>query len=536
MLNGAIIRFAIVCMIGLAPLTAAAQSATQALEDYLAENKCTSTKTEKCLHVLVNYACKSGCPRIGYNWTPDATNPTLRYLVDLHMTTHYLKLLRDAVIEAPGYVLRDNLWFGLTLEELLYHQIQVFLLDKSAQYYSEAMEPRSHTAVQSASYGSHTVDPTRFWMVAFGNDAGAAQAMGQGDFALWLLSVAQSWARVGHADKIDYYLRLSQAVFHSFLVRHDEGGVRNNKRGYRCHPDGTQYCYWFHSGYLSNQIAWPQSVLNKHVNAVRNVLWAHADLAAWRDRPINGVPLPDEFATNGHIEHLRELGRGGLNQLAYGRGHAGDYSAPPALHEFMQNAQMDPHHPSVKRYNSYYRFDMLTHSHANGGTAGNVCHYHYYTLQLFRQILTTISTDPYYSGGLVVVGPDEARRVTYLAPDPDFVALYYKLLYNRSDTDTRTCTNRYYIPPSKKVMRGHPLAEFYYGGKVYTSWPEPNEADGTPWSEDPEEESPTSSFPWGHCPEALWFQLPIWFANHPDAAGTIETRRFFDTAYEGCAF
>lgn len=162
---------------------------------------------------------------------------------------------------------------------------------------------------------------------------------------------------------------------------------------------------------------------------------------------------------------------------------------------------------------------MPTHTPRNGGTAGNVCHYHYYTLQLFSQILTTISTDPYYSGGVVVVDP-EAGLLKYVAPDPDFVALYYKLLYNRSAGDTRTCTNRRYIPSSKKVMRGLPLAELYYGGKVYESWPEPNE----------------SSFPYGHCEDALWFQLPNWFANHPDAEGIVETRRFFDTAYEGCAF
>jgi hypothetical protein len=69
-------------------------------------------------------------------------------------------------------------------------------------------------------------------------------------------------------------------------------------------------------------------------------------------------------------------------------------------------------------------------------------------------------------------------------------------------------------------MRGLPLPEFYYGGRVYTSWPAPND----------------SSFPGGHCPSALWFQLPGVFADVLEAEGIRETRAWFDQAYAGCAF
>jgi hypothetical protein len=467
------------------------------LEAFLKSERC-DVKPERCLQEFANRACASGCVRKGYNWT---AKPAPQSRPEPHMTMSYLKLLRDAAVESPGYVLRDGLSFGYTLEQLLDHQTQAFLIDESVRYHDDQLRRRSHADVQSGSYGSNTIDPNQFWMVTFGNDAGTPQAMGQGDFAVWLLTVAKGWATAGRAERIDYYLRLSQAAFRAFFVSHGAGGVRSEKN--RCH-DGRS-CYWFHSG--NDEVTWPQSVLNKNLNAIRNMLEAHRALAEWRLKPINGIALPAEFARNGHIERLRDATRGGLNQLAYGRGHAADHSRPPNLSDFMQPNQKDPEHTSVQRYNSWYRFDMHTHTPGNGGTEGNVCHYHYYTLQLFWQILTAINEPPYLG-------------------DADFMALYSKLLYGRDAGDARKCDEPS-VPPSKRNMRGegHPLAELYYGGRVYRSWPT------------------KSSFPEGHCNDALWFQLPDWFTKHPPtgpdrktATNIIETRRFFDEAYEGCSF
>jgi len=476
----------------LLPRAGLAQTATEKLEDFLETNLCQAAKTKNCLNVLTNEACSSGCPRRGYNWTADATNPALRYRVDLHMSREYLKRLRSAAVASPSYVLRNNLSFGWPLSTLLYQQVQMYLHDPSARYYDSEGRLLPRSAVVS---GNHTVDPALFFMVAFGNEAGAAQAMAQADFASWLLSVGSEFAAVsGRTNHVGYYLRLSERVFTSFAFRHDNGGVRNNKRSYRCF--GTQYCYWFHS-FVAGKTAAPQSVLNQNLHAIRDALDAHATLAAWRDHTFAGVPLPPGFTQ--HVQNLREYARGGLNQLAYGTGNAADPTAPPSLREFMQNSQNDPQFPSVKRYNAYYRFDLGS-GPANGSTPGNVCHYHYHNLELLMSILTTISTNPYYKD------------------DPDFIALYYRLLYGRSTGDTRSCNNRSTIPPSKKVMRGLPVPEFYYGGRVYTSWPEPNH----------------SSFPYGHCADALWFQMPGVYENVPEAQGIRATRAFFDQAYAGC--
>jgi hypothetical protein len=111
----------------------------------------------------------------------------------------------------------------------------------------------------------------------------------------------------------------------------------------------------------------------------------------------------------------------------------------PTNRDFLQGNQKDPWHPSVQRYNSWYRFDMHEHSAGNGGTEGNVCHYHYYTLQVFSQILADIKKEPY-------------------ASDPDFAALYNKLLYNWAGGAAARCDDSG-LPASKKSMRGHPLAE-----------------------------------------------------------------------------
>jgi hypothetical protein len=331
-------------------------------------------------------------------------------------------------------------------------------------------------------------------MLAFVNDSGAPQAMPQGDLGGWLLTIGHGLAANGKTN-FEYYLRLSERVFTSFAFRYADGGVRNNKRSYKCY--GDQYCYWFHSFAVGAEPE-PESVLNQNLHAIRDALEAHATLADWRDNGNAGVPLPAGFTR--HIRDLRDFGHGGLNQLAYGLGHAGDHSRPPSLREFMQNAQQDPSAPSVKRYNAYYRYEMDTHNPANGSTPGNVCHYHYHNLELLKSILTTISTSPYYKD------------------DPDFIALYYKLLYGRERGDTRSCNNRSSIPPSKKVMRGLPIPEFYYGGRVYTSFPS------------------DSSFPGGHCPSALWFQAPAWFPHLPEAQGMRQTRAWFDQAYASCSF
>lgn len=472
----------------LLPRLAGAQSAVQELEDFLESNRCTSERPTKCYRVLANKACPSGCMRQGYVYTADVSGP---YRIDFHKELNpYLKLLRDAVISSPGSVLRKDLSFGSTLEMFLYYQVQAYLLDDTARYYDSVRALLSAPPVT----GNHTVDPNRFFMLAFVNDSGAPQAMPQGDLGGWLLTLGDGLAASGKKN-FEYYLRLSERVFTSFAFRYVEGGVRNNKRSYRCY--GDQYCYWFHSFAVGTEVE-PESVLNQNLHAIRDALVAHATLAHWRDNTNHRVPLPPGFTQ--HIRNLREYGRGGLNQLAYGLGHAVDHSAPPNLFEFMQNYQNDPQKPSVKRFNAYYRFEMDTHNAANGSTPGNVCHYHYHSLEMLKSILTTISTDPYFKD------------------DPDFIALYYKLLYNRASGDTRSCNNRAEIPPSRKVMRGLPIPEFYYGGRVYRLLPS------------------DVSFEGGLCSSALWFQYPTLYNHVEDAEGMRETRAFFDQAYAGCAF
>jgi hypothetical protein len=59
-------------------------------------------------------------------------------------------------------------------------------------------------------------------------------------------------------------------------------GVRNNKRSYHCY--GEQDCFWFHSG--NEQVEWPQSVLNKNLNAIRT-------RTAASQIPVQGARLPE---------------------------------------------------------------------------------------------------------------------------------------------------------------------------------------------------------------------------------------------------
>jgi hypothetical protein len=476
----------IVMSLLLLPHTAVAETAVEKLEAFLSENRCTRTRTTDCLRVLTNKACASGCPRTGYVFTANLNGPSR---IDFHKEVNsYLKPRRNAVLSSPQYVLRDNLSFGWPLETFLYQQVQAYLLDERARYYDSAGTRLSNPPV----FGSHTVDPSQFFMLAFVNDSGAPQAMPQGDLGAWLLTLGHGLAANGRPN-FEYYLRLSERVFTSFAFRYADGGVRNNKRSYKCY--GDQYCYWFHSFAVGTEPE-PESVLNQNLHAIRDALVAHATLADWRDNTNAGVPLPPGFTQ--HLKNLRDFGRGGLNQLAYGRRHTLDY--PPNLRDFMQNYQNDPQMPSVKRYNAYYRYEMDTHNPANGSTPGNVCHYNYHNLELLKSILTTIRTSPYYMD------------------DPDFIALYYKLLYGRESGDTRSCNNRSYIPPSRKVMRGLPIPEFYYGGRVYRLLP----AD--------------VSFEYGLCSSALWFQYPGLYSQVEDAESMRETRAWFDQVYASCTF
>ncbi len=172
----------------------------------------------------------------------------------------------------------------------------------------------------------------------------------------------------------------------------------------------------------------------------------------------------------------------------------------PIFESSCRTTQKTRRSPSVKRYNAYYRYEMDTLAPANGNTPGNVCHYHYHNLELLKSILTTISTNPYYKD------------------DPDFSALYYRLLYGRSKGDKTSCVNLGPLFAWKKNMRGLPIPEFYYGGRVYSSFPA------------------QSSFPYGHCPSALWFQYPIWFPHVDEAQSMRETRAWFDQVYAGCKF
>lgn len=454
----------------------------KALEEEILAQRCTATKTTSCLKVLTNYACRNnGCPRQGYNWVRSSTDSVESKLLDIHMSMKYLRRLRDAAMESPTSVLCHSASLGFTLEDLLYHQVEAFLNDPSARYYNASLAPMQLSAVRSG----NSVDPSLFYMVTFVNNPSlnsfSAEAMTQGDFGSWLLSVAKAWAAKKNGTKVNYFLRLSERVFRAFGVRHAEGGVRSDKIGNTC--NGNQYCYWFHSG-PDNTSAKAETVLNQNLHAIRDALVAHAELALWRDHGSSGMALPAEF-DNGHINHLMDWGRGGLNQLVYSGGNIADYSAPPNLADFMQRFV-----PEVPRYNAYYKFDMSNHNGFNGNTRGNVCHYHFHDLALFAEILTLIRDNVYFRTGA------------------DFIALYYKLLYGRSLGDTRSCNNRSSIPDSKKIMTGLPLAEFHYYGVLSGS-----------------------TFPFGGCAEkGLYLQV--------DERGlpVDKVRLFFHNAYAGCKF
>ncbi len=169
---------------------ASAQSAVQKLQDFLLESRCTGVGDTKCWRVLTNSACPSGCPRKGYVYTAAVGGP---YRIDFHQELGYLRLLRDAVVASPRSVLSNHLSFGLPLDTFLYQQVQAYLHDEKARYYDSAGTLLSGPPV----YGNHTVDPTRFAMLAFVNDTGRPQAMPQGDFGGWLVTLGHGLAASG---------------------------------------------------------------------------------------------------------------------------------------------------------------------------------------------------------------------------------------------------------------------------------------------------------------------------------------------------
>jgi hypothetical protein len=111
---------------------------------------------------------------------------------------------------------------------------------------------------------------------------------------------------------------------------------------------------------------------------------------------------------------------------------------------------------------------------------------------------------------------------SYFNTNPHFVGLYYKLLYNRSLGDTRTCNNRSYIPPSRRVMRGVPLAEFHLGGVLPLGFHRFCSGDPDDNSDVPRDE----------------YGVPL--AEYDDAArwadSAYEPRAFYDAAYAECIF
>jgi hypothetical protein len=399
---------------------------------YVEENLCTDRYDTECLETITHHVCASGCPRTGYS---------MRWIVpgrvDIHLTLPLLRKLRNAAAQHPTLETRHSL--GMSLEDLVYSQIQMFLNDPSARFYNEYRRPLDLSKVRSR----NTVDPALFDSVTWVNEGGSPHAMVQADMALWLVSMAKSWAVFGHPERVDEHLRLSERVFRSFGIPHDAGGVRNNRPGNRCYMD--LYCYWFHSFPVGSE-PYPMTVLNQHLHAVRDALVAHQQLSEWRDEGIADVngeihPLPLEFASP-HIEQLREWGRGGLFQLAFGPGNEVIKDAPPNLAEFLAPEDIVDHD---QRYRAHYRYNI-------GAGPSDIspeknCHYHYHSVKVMADILELISGSLFSS-------------------DPDFVEIYYGLLYDRSEGDTRTCNNRGYIPSSKRVMNGVPLAELFMGSVV----------------------------------------------------------------------
>jgi hypothetical protein len=394
-------------------------------DDFVEERLCMGSTDTGCLEQLTHYACASGCARTGYNlrWQQPGR-------LDIHLTLPFLRKLRNAAQAHPEYVSRHSL--GMSLEDLVWSQLQMFLTHESVRFYDTDLSLLDPGAVRTR----NSVDPTRFHSVTWVNEGGTAHAMVQADLGLWLLTMAR-----GVPEQGDWYLRLSERVFRSYAIPDEQGGVRNNRQGNRCFDN--LYCYWFHSFPVGDE-SYPKTVLNQHLHAVRDALIAHDLLASWRDHGAPGAdgqihPLPAEFDSI-HIGYLKEWGRGGLFQLAYAPGNEAIATAPPNLAEFLADADVLD---GVQRYRAHYRYEIGVGPFDI--SPDNTCHYHYHSLQVMADALDLIATSPYF------------------ASDPYFVGVYYKLLYGRDLGDTRSCNNRSSIPPSKRVMRGVPLAELFIG-------------------------------------------------------------------------
>ena len=398
---------------------------------YVQENLCEGPLDTDCLEVLTHNVCKSGCPRTGYNMRWEVPGR-----VDIHLTLGLLRKLRNAATAHPTLESYHSL--GMSFEDLLWNQLQMLLNDPSARFYDESLAPLGLAEVRTR----NTVDSNRFYSVTWVNEGGSAHAMIQADMGLWLLTLAHDFTVYGHPERADAYLRLSERVFRPYGIPHEDGGVRNNRKGNRCYDD--RYCYWFHSFPVGTE-SYPMTVLNQHLHAVRNALIAHDLLARWRDDGVTDVNgnvhfLPAEFATI-HVEQLREWGRGGLFQLAFAPGNEAVRNAPPNLAEFLAEEDVLD---GDQRYRAHYRYEISVGRPADISPKNN-CHYHYQSVKMMADVLELIA------------GPR-------FNADPYFVEIYYGLLYGRQRGDTRSCNNRSYIPNSRKLMNGIPVAELYMGG------------------------------------------------------------------------
>jgi hypothetical protein len=407
------------------------------LDVLLTDNRCSPTKTTHCLQQITNFACAGGCPRTGYGWVHDANNPVRSRRWDVHMTHGiYLKALRNAVTLYPDRQLSYTNGGGRTLDAMVYDQLEMMLRDSQARFYDQNLNPLPLASVLTG----RSVDPNKFYSVTWVSDGGYANAMGQADFGLWLISMARGWALLGKSERVPYYLALSEKAFRPFGIPQSSGGVRNDKMGHRCHQG--LFCYWFHSGQWDpnpSEERKLKTVLNQHLHAVRDALIAHDVLAAWRDYGLQTnfgvVPLPAQFNTN-HIGNLKEWGRGGLFQLLYARGNHVDHLAPPNLAEFMYDdtGSKDGAGP----YRAKYRY--ILGEGPRDIRANSTCGYHYHVLDLFRGILQMIEDSQ------------------YLYNDPHLLDIRHTLLYGRQPGDWRTCEDS---PTSVKNL---PLPEFHFAG------------------------------------------------------------------------
>lgn len=427
------------------------QADLDGFDQYLDSHRCGTAGATGCLEAVVINGCSSGCPRQGYNYRVSPTLPSSQRQ-EIHMTLEYLRKLRNVAVKCRSEVLpRDSQGvsnsFDLTLESLLWSQVEMYLRHPQARYYDATFTPLPVSSVLSG----NTVDPTRFSVVTWVNEGNTAHAMTQADFGLWLLTVAQEQAYWGQVSSMSHYLRLSERVFMAYSLRDEGGGVRNNRNAYRCYDN--QYCYWFHS-FPAGSYTWPSTVLNQDLHAIRDAMVAHAALASWRDSGYHGVALPAEF-DNVHIDYLKDWARGGLAQLANSAGNqqqAGITAPPPNLGELLEPIQVVN---GVQRYRAFYRYafhpdelaaDGLSVPAGRNITATNTCHYHFHSMAVMADILAMIRG---------------STSSAYFNADPAFTGAYFKLLYNRGAGDTQTCSTS--GPASLNAMRGVPLAELFQG-------------------------------------------------------------------------